>query len=240
MKEDDTLLAKHKNRGAVNKQIAVRTHSEAFSCFLSELLSSWGFEICSPDSAEVLLLSEEGLGEPLTGQKVIWLTASQYQGSDRLSLPLEFEQLWQTLEHRFHRPPRMHIRMSLELPAVVSARGRVCTTALSSLSDMGGRFFCPHEMIRDEQVMVQMEVSGVRKRMDGCVIFAAPCHEEGVEGFRIGVVFHGLKRDSRDDLRNFLIQRYLEAIRGRMSDAVFRAGLAEFALSPSLRQSLNL
>jgi len=234
------VLADHTDRADADKRIALSSGSEALDFFLQELLKSWGFVLCDPAELDVLLLAREGCAVPLPGQEVVWLTASQYHGRDRLSFPLEFEQLWQTLEHRFHRPPRMHIRMAMELSAMITARGRVCTTVLSSLSDMGGRFFCPHEMVRDEQVTVQMEVSGVRQRYDGCVIFAAPCREAQVEGFRIGVVFHGLKRELRDGLRMFLIQRYLEAIRKVLPEPVFQAGLEAFVQPPGLRQALGL
>jgi len=71
------------------------------------------------------------------------------------------------------------------------------------------------------------------------VIFSAPLGEQASLGYRIGVVFHGLKKDQRDRLRHFLILSYLEALRPLMNDAVFQAGLDNFVLPAEMRLALR-
>jgi len=136
------MLVDSTSATAFNKRIAVRSGSTEFDAVLQHLLHAWGFEVCPPEANDALLLAGDNVATD-DRQQVIRLTSSHYHGRDRLSLPLQVEELWQTLEHHFHRPPRMHIRMAIDLPARVTIRGQEFTTTLSSLSDMGARIFHP-------------------------------------------------------------------------------------------------
>lgn len=233
------MLVEDASAHSGDRRIAVNSGSADFDLFLRHLLQSWGFEVCPPESTDTLLLAGDGVASG-ERQQVIRLTSSHYHGRDRLGLPLQMETLWQTLEHHYHRPPRMHIRMTIDLPAQISVRGRSVQTTLNSLSDMGARFFYPEEMVRDERVVLQLDTDAFSRRYDGCVNFSAPLGESASRGYRIGVVFHGLKRNHRDELRQYLIQTYLESIRPQMPAEVFRAGLDSFDLSAELRRILEL
>jgi len=232
------MLVEHVSANAVNRRIAVNSGSADFDALLQHLLQSWGFEVCPSEADDALLLAGDDVVAD-DRRQVVRLTTSHYHGRDRLSLPLQIEALWQTLELHFHRPPRMHIRMVIDLPVEVIVRGRTFQTTLSSLSDMGARFFHTEEMVRDERVTLQFVIASGTRSYDGCVIFSAPLGENADRGYRIGVVFHGLNRNHRAELRQYLIQTYLESIRPQMPAAVFSAGLDSFDLPAELRRILR-
>lgn len=225
------------DRSVVAKKIMIATGCEALTEFLTILAGHWKFEICEIPAADVLLLAEEGCAKPIDGQMVIWLTRSKYQGTDRLSLPLEIENFWQTLELRFHRPPRKHIRMEVDMVASVSIDDETVSATLSSLSDMGCRFLYHRELVRDQQAFITLSVDGQDLRIDSRVIYAMP--QPSSSKVRVGLIFRGIEKGQRDSLRAYLIGRYLEKVKNEMVGERFLQALENFSLPEVVRQKLS-
>ncbi|PLX72328.1 MAG: hypothetical protein C0615_12220 [Desulfuromonas sp.] len=226
------------DRSTVTKKIAIVSSSDELNEFLRHLLTHWKFELHRPDHPEVLLLAEEGQATPLPGQRAIWMTRSRYQGADRLNVPITFEALWQKLEHRFHRPPRTHIRMNVEMSALVTVNDSTVSARLRSLSDMGCRFSYHRELVRDQSVVISLTLDGEEMRIDSRVIYAVPGREEA-GAFTVGLLFRGIDKKQRDRLRSFLIWRYLEKVRAKMDGYRFRTALGYFDLPDFVLERLG-
>ncbi len=222
------------DRDTIEKRVAVRTGSEAFTQILERLLLTWGFVIGNQDDQSALLLLEDECGEPVAGQKTVWLSKSE-QG--QLGLPVTIESLWQVLEQHFHSPPRMHMRKTVDLPARVSLRGAWHETRLSSLSDMGARFSHDRELVKQEPVIIELSLFGALLQYRGQVIFSMAEGPADVPIFQAGVVFHKQDSTLRDDLCSYLIRQYLETVRAGMELQVFQAGLVFFDLAPGVRNA---
>jgi len=227
------------DRSSVSKKVAIATSCDDFGEFLKHLLASWGFERCDSSSPEVLLVAEEGCAEPAVGQPAVWLTRSRYQGTDRLSLPLEIDGFWQVLEHRYHRPPRMHIRMAVALEATAMVGDETVTVQLSSLSDMGCRFSFCRELVRDQQVWLSLLLANEEFRIDSSVIYSHYLTAASDNEIRVGLLFRGITREQRDHLRSCLILLYLQKIERQMEPARFRKALANLDLGEFVRNRLG-
>ena len=225
------------DRATIKKRIIVRTGSVAFTQLLEQLLTLWGFSICEAEDQSVLLLAEEGC-EPIHGQKVVWLGFAHKSEQDRPGLPINVELLWQVLEQHFHNPPRMYMRKAVNLLARVSLRGEWHETRLSSLSNMGTRFSSDRELVKQEQVIIELTIGGVLRRYHGQVIFSMATGPTDVPVFQSGVVFQKQGDALTDDLRCYLTRQFLEAVRDEMDLPIFQAGLAFFDLAPEVRRTL--
>ena len=232
------MLQETVDRNTIKKQVAVCTASDALTQVLESLLMKWGFTICNPQDPAVLLLAEEGSCEPTHAQEVVWLSPLHVLEQGRFALPVSIESLWQTLEQHFHFPPRMHMRKAVDLPARVSMRGECYDTRLSSLSDMGARFSSDRELVKQEQVIIELTVSEVLLQFHGQIIFSMAAGPNDEQRFQSGVVFHKQINTCRDDLRYYLIRQYLEAVREGMDLQVFQAGLSFFNLAPEVKNAL--
>ena len=227
------------DRSVVSRKIAIKTGSGALTELLQSLLEQWKFEIHDPANADVLLLAEEGCAEPVEGQRVLWLSRSQRHDRDRLSLPLELEHLWQILERLFHQPPRMHIRMNIEMNASVTVGDETTSAILSSLSDMGGRFTYHRELVRDQPLVVSLHVAEQILKINSQVIYAMPKSSAAGSDTKVGFIFQKVKKDQREMLRHFLILRYLEEVQKRMDRQRFAEALDSLALSSHVREKLT-
>ena len=232
------MLQQTVDRNSIKKLVAVRTGSGAFTQVLERLLTKWGFSICHTDDRSALLLIEDGCGEPDVGRETVWLSSSHKPGRGRCDLPLKVEPLWQVLEQHFHCPPRMHMRLAVDLPARVSMRGEWHKTRLSSLSDMGTRFSSDRELVTHEQIIIELMVCGVLRRYHGQVIFSMADGSDDDPVFKSGVVFHKQDDALSDDLRCYLVREFLGAVRDGMDLQVFQVGLAFFDLAPEIRRTL--
>jgi len=228
------------DRSSVIKKVAIATCCDDFGELLKHLLVSWGFEICDSSTPEVLLLAEDGCAEPADGQPVVWLTRSRYQGTDRLSLPFQIESFWQVLEHRYHRPPRMHIRMAVDLEATVMVDAETVTVRLSSLSDMGCRFSYYRELVRDQQAWLSLSLAGEEFRIDSSVIYSHYLTAASDNEIRVGLLFRGITREQRDHLRSCLILQYLQKIGQEMDPARFRKALVNLDMGEFVRNRLGV
>lgn len=234
------MLRELSDRGVGAKKIAIATCCDAFTDFLSSLLRHWNFEVCAAGSPDVLLLAEEGCAEPDTGQRAVWLTRSKYQGTDRLSLPLSVEKFWQVLEHRYHKPPRMHIRMDVEIVASVVVDDETVPVTLSSLSDMGCRFSYYREMVRDQQVFLSLPLGGEELIIDSRVIYAHHLSAANDNNVRVGLLFRGIQEDQRDKLRAYLILQFLEKVQKEIDPEHFRKALEYFDLPTLVSSKLGI
>jgi len=234
------MLKHASDRSPGNKKIAIATCCDAFTELLKILLISWRYEICDSARQDILLLAEEGCAEPVAGQSVVWLTRSKYQGADRLSMPLEIENLWQILEHRYHRPPRMHIRMDVDLDASVIVDQETMKVRLSSLSDMGCRFSFDRELVREQQISLALSFSGEILNIDSRVIYAHHLSAASDQNVRVGLLFRGITKDQRDTLRSCLILQYLEIVRSEMAPERFCKAIEKFNLPEFVCQKLGI
>lgn len=225
-------------RHMVNRLVAVQTDSAAFTQVLERLLKNWGFTLGRTDDPSALLLFKEGCGEPSSGQESVCLSFSHRSEENRLGLPVKVEDLWRVLEQYFHSSPRMHMRKKVDLPARVSFRGEWHDTHLSSLSDMGTRFSSDCELVKQEQVIIEIVLDGASQQYQGQVIFSMAEGAGEVSQFQSGVIFCKQDDAVRDELRCHLIRQYLSEVRDGMDLQMFQAGLAYFDLAPEVRRRL--
>ena len=225
-------------RSGVIKKISVVTSDDALTELLTLLLQSWKFEIVSQDCAETLLLAEKGSIEPAAGQDVIWLAAGETSTDNSLGLPLEVESLWRILEFRFHDPPRMHIRLALDLSAQVTIRGETSEAVLTSLSEMGCRFYYDKELVRDETVTLTLQAGNETLKIGSQVIYSIPQSATSTGEVNAGLVFHGIDRTTRGRIRTYLIYTYLKEVGSVMAEERFVDTLDFLVLPESIRKKL--
>ncbi len=221
------MLEKASDRSRIVRKVAVVTGRPALTELLQHLLRLWDYEISS-DTAEALLLAEEGRAEPMAGQKVLWLSGSTGREQGRIGLPIELEKLWQTLEHHFHQPPRMHIRMKMDADVMLKVGAETVSATLSNLSDMGCRVSYRRELVRGQQVLLDLAIDGELLKIDSEVIYAIPGASTDDPEVRLGLLFAGMGKERRDRLRCFLIRRYLEQVREKHGRRAFRIGTGRF------------
>ncbi|MBE0502015.1 MAG: PilZ domain-containing protein, partial [Desulfuromonadales bacterium] len=197
---------------------------------------SWGFILCRRDDLSALLLAEEGACRPMAGQQPIWLCRFGATGRDQILLPVALESLWQTVEQKFHHPPRKHLRMVAELKARIFLRGEWFETTLFSLSDMGARITTDREVVKQEDVSIEFSIDDDVLKYNAQIIFSVPKADSAQ--FQSGILFSGQNIQSRAELRSILIRRYLKAIRERMDRRAFQDGLAFLDLPPEVRRKL--
>lgn len=216
---------------AFEKRVCLRVRNASFGAVLAALLEEWRYTLLDDPSAANLVLAEEGVELPEASGTVLWLTRSRYGERNRLSLPLELEGLWADLENRFHRPPRSHIRITLELPVAVKVRGEEVAATVTSLSDLGARIEFPLELVQGETLQLDLSLNETSLALEGRVIYViADGDLDGSTRTRVGVIFDGLSSEQRGRLRAFVVRSYLERIRARLDGSVFRQGLAHFSV----------
>lgn len=216
---------------ALEKRVCLRVRSAPFGAVLAALLEEWHYTVLdAPDDAD-LVLTEEGVELPEVSCPVLWLTRSRYGERNRLSLPLSLEELWADIEHRFHRPPRGHIRAALKVPAVMEVRGEEVAVVVASLSDLGVRLEVPLELVQGETLQLHLDLGGTLLAPEGRVIYVIPDGDlDGSARTRVGVIFECLPSVQREALRGFVVRTYLERVRARLDASTFRQGLAHFTV----------
>ncbi|PLY02171.1 MAG: hypothetical protein C0623_04070 [Desulfuromonas sp.] len=226
-------------RSLNKKKIAVTTCEPSLDELLKALLQLWQFEVHDPAEASALLLAESGCAEPVAGQDVIWLNTDSGGAELGFSLPLEPEAFWQALEQRFHRPPRKHIRLDVDLPALISARDEKKEAVLTSLSDMGCRFSYHRELAPNESVSFEFSLEGELLTFDSRIIYAMAYSDTSDSPFRAGALFSGINAEQRARISDYLIGCYLELVRGEMPAEIFNEGLRFLELSEKVRVKLS-
>jgi hypothetical protein len=222
------------------KRLCLFVRNEAFRQVLGGILREWGYSLREDSAASDLFLAEDGFPVPGEGTPVLWLTRSRYGERGRLCLPLSIEQLWATLESRFHKPPRSHIRINLELPAALEARSETDEILITSLSELGARFDLHRELAPGEELVLNLRIAGRRLKLPGRVIYVVPRGDlEGSGKAQIGVIFHHPDKELRDVLRDFILRSYLERVREGLAGNVFREGLSHFDVPPGILEEIG-
>lgn len=225
---------------SLEKRLCLLLRDEPFRQVVAVLLEQWGYTVLEAPTDSEMILAEEGCPVPEESGPVLWLTRSRYGERNRIPLPLSVEGLWSTLENRFHKPPRSHIRIGLVLPATVHVRDEVVDTAVSSLSDLGARFDFHRELVQGEELLLHLTVSGRPLALEGRVIYVIPHGDlDGSARTRVGVIFDRLPQEGREELRTFIVRTYLERVRARLDGSTFRKGLAHFDVPLALAAELG-
>lgn len=224
----------------VEKRLCLVIRSEGLRAVLGGLLEQWQFHLLAEAEPDDLVLAQEGCCPPADSREVLWLSSSRYESRHRLCLPISPEELWRTLENRFHKPPRNHIRMTVELDAAVLVRGERTISRLASLSDKGGRFFFPRELANGEELALELVLDGRSLRLDGRVIYVVPRGElAGTTTSEVGAIFDRTVPETRQQVRDYILTRYLDMVRLGLPEPLFCAGLDFFQLSPEVRRRLG-
>ena len=210
---------------APGKRLYLRIATASLRAALESLLSLWRYTLLPEPAPGILQLVEEGLVPGVEQGPVLWLGGTPARGA-RLALPLVMEELWQALEGYFHRPPRNHLRIDIELAAEVAVQGSVYPTRLVSLSDAGGRFLFAAELPLGQALELQVTTGETPMTLEGRVIYACPRRRQEVE---IGLVFHPRHRREKELLRAFIVASFLERVRRRLAAAGMADGLSHFA-----------
>lgn len=225
---------------AQQKRLYLFIRNEAFRRVLGGILQEWRYSLLEAPTALDLVLAEDGFDLPEECGPVLWLTRSRYGERGRLPLPLSIEELWSTLESRFHKPPRNHIRINLKFSAAVVVRGERTDVNITSLSDLGGRFEFLRELAPGEEVVMHVSPAGNPLPLSGRVIYVVPRGDlEASEKTQVGVIFDHLPLETRDVLRLFIIRTYLEKVRRGMSGSIFREGISHFNVPPEVLAELS-
>lgn len=201
------------------KRLSLAVRSAPLRTLLKELLREWRYQVLPSPSPGDLLIVENG-AEPPAGDGPL-LRLGQNSSDPSLALPLAVESLWIALEELFHSPARRHIRIPLHTPVGVRRRGAAGEQILLSLSDQGGSFEYDGEPEKGEILSLALQAGEERHLLEGKVIYVV---FRGGAGSEVGVVFD-LPGEERERLRALIVASYLERVRERMPEEVFREGL---------------
>lgn len=221
------------------RDLALVTRTPGLSEVLGALLEVWHYRVVALPKTATLILHEAGCPLPPPGKPVIHLGAAAAAGHDSLALPLAIGELWAALEQRFHTPPRAHIRIDQDRPAVVTARGREEATRIVSLSDLGTRFFLTRELVKGEMLQLRLALGGKNRRLPGRVIYVIPRGDhDDTGGYDIGMLFLHAEPQSREELHEFIVGSYLQRAAGAVRPELLAAGLDGLRLTPGLRKAV--
>ncbi|RME38455.1 MAG: PilZ domain-containing protein [Deltaproteobacteria bacterium] len=204
------------------KKVRIEVPDGSLRLMLGHLLEEWGYLVDQDAEDGVVVVAYEGHYTPDRFQPVIWLSDSHYSGLDRLSLPLRIESLYTTLERKFHQPPRRHLRIGLDVPAVAHCRGQDWPVRLTCLSDRGCRMLFPRELARDEAVRLSFSLNECTFDMEGLVLYSFPARPDREGGYGTGLLFLHLERELNRQLRGLIVNGYFDRIRSRCGEEAWR------------------
>jgi len=157
--------------------------------------------------------------------------------AEALPLPFRLETLWLALQVHLFDPPREHFRVPLRI------RGTLCQGSerqefLSvSLSDAGMRFEFYRELIRDEEITLELLLDEEPLVIEGRVIYCVPPRSSG--SMIIGVVYNLHQEKVKERLRDYLIEASLRQIRYQMNQQSFYSALSYLELPAASRARLR-
>jgi len=222
------------------KRIGIIARSEALDALLRGLLAQWHYAVPEQPVGTDVLLVEEGCLPPGGNDRILWLTRSGAEGSNRLNLPLQPEALWRQLGKLSRNSLRNHIRITVQLPATLRARSEYISIQISSLSDLGTRFDFPRELVNGEQLTLHMVLEGEGLALDGRVIYVIPRGDaEGTGRSEVGMIFDRTPPEKRNRLREYIIWRCLDVVRRQVPKPLFVKGLEFFQLPQAVLRRLE-
>lgn len=219
------------------KFVGLATRSEALGIFLGALLEEWGHQISDTPSPPALLLAEEGCIAGKGWADVLRIGSTDNEERNTLVFPLSLERLWRTLEAYFFKPSRCHLRINLDLNVKLKVRNRAVTATLINLSDLGCRIHLPFELIKEEEMLLQLRLRNKTVLLQSKVSYVSSNHE--ANGSQIGLQFQRIAPEISQLLRDFIIIDYLSRVRKKIPGWVFSEGLTFFALSPGVLGALR-
>lgn len=215
------------------KKVRVEVPEGSLKLMLHHLLEEWGYQVDQQARDGVVVVAREGYYSPDRFQPVVWLSDSRYSGLDKLSLPLRIESLYTTLERKFHQPPRRHLRISLDQPAVARCRGQEWSVRITCLSDRGCRLLFPRELARDEAVGLSFSLEEFRFVLEGLVLYSFPHYPDADGPYGTGVLFLHLDSEINRRLRSLIVSSYFDRIRRRGGEDVWQQACAFFSADDS-------
>lgn len=219
------------------KFVGLATRSEALGTFLSALLEEWGHQISGAPDPSALLVAEEGCIAGKGWSDVLCIGSTNNEGENTLVFPLSLERLWRTLESYFFKPSRCHLRINLDLNVKLKVRNRAVTATLINLSDLGCRISLPFELIKEEEMLLQLRLRNKTVLLQSRVSYVSSNHE--TKDSQIGLQFQRIPPEISQLLRDFIIIDYLCRVRKKVPGWVFSEGLTFFALSPGVLGALR-
>jgi len=221
------------------KRVFVEVEKEALQTFLTALLRQWRYTIVDEPASSDLILAQEGLAKE-SDIPVLWFTRSRYQGNDFLTIPMTIEDLWSTVETRFHKPPRNHIRVLSDQPVDAEVRGKWTSLRMLSFSDLGMRLSLCREVVPGEEFTLKFDLNGDDYTLKGEAIYAIPQVEtDGTEHCQVGVLFNGITKEMRDDIRSHILYAYLSHVKTQMTAWEFQLALSYFNIPWSVLERLG-
>lgn len=221
------------------KSIHLCLNNEGLRLFLTALLREWGFSVSTtcPESPDELLLAEENCSRCAAHRKRIDLISSAYFDSDHVNLPINLDQLWRVLEKHCHLPPRHHLRLTVDIPVVMTIRGQEQPGLLSSLSPAGARLSLPRELAVGEIFPVVLPLPQQTLQLAAKIIYVTTFPDSD-NRYAAGVIFERISSAEKDLLHDTVILSYFISIRPQLPRWAFEVGISHFDLSPALRQQL--
>lgn len=224
----------------LQRSLHLALQNEALHLFLSALFEEWSFVLTSDPAEAELVIAEAGAPLPPLPGMVLWLSSLSSESTDTLQLPVTIPALSAALEQVFHRPPRSHLRVPLELPARLLIRAESTSVAVLSISDGGARFDLPRELAPGERVAISLDIGDRHLLLSTTVIYSFPRTAPGDDvHFSTGVIFNQLPPESQQHLSEFIIRCYLQRVRQRIPTWAFTVALIHFNLPPSLRINIE-
>lgn len=219
------------------KLVGLATRSEVLSGFLAALLEEWGHEVLASPDATALLLAEEDCIAGKGWSDVLRLGPSRTDNEDSFDFPLSLERLWRTLESRFFKPPRSHLRINLQLPVKLKVRDQPVNAMLVSLSDLGCRVDLPFELVKEEEPLLQLRLRNKTMLIQGKVFYVIQSNE--TKESQVGIQFQRIVPENSQFLRDFIVTEYLLRVRKKIPGWMFNEGLTFFDLSPRVLGALR-
>ncbi len=204
------------------KSACLRLPHGSLRRMMRSLLQQWNFSVSDAPGENCLELCaspQPGPGDPLT-------VTSPATRVTSLHFPLKIDQLWTAVESPFHSFPRAHIRLPIEAPLRLALRGSLIQTRTCSLSDRGMRFLATRELVRDEELEVELDLEGKIFRLHGTVIYGILQDNR----WEAGIVFSQISAEKRQQLRNFIVGKLFSAIRTEVGEDCFLHGRGFFDL----------
>lgn len=219
------------------KCVGLATRSEALHDFLAALLEEWGHLLLTFPDANAPLFAENGCSAGSGWAETLRLGPPESGQPAALDFPLSLERLWRTLESRFFEPPRVHIRIGVQMPIKLNIRNRAVDAMLVNLSDLGCRVDLPLELVRGEEPLLQLRLYKQTQIIQGKVFYVIPGND--FPEFQVGIHFERIVPENRQLLRDFIVTQYLLRVREKIPAWTFNEGLIFFDLSPRILGALR-